>query len=295
MPKITSRRHKVQYVDIERALIRDKSLKSTSKLLYCLFVSIAESNDGNVFPSYSWLAEEVGYEYTPNVEHDDPIKAEENKERAMKKFIMSHLQPLIDRGLIEQTMNYSTTPDYEIVGYIDEREGTKKFTQSEQKSSYQSEQKSSLSNKSIRNKSIDTPISPTGDSVKNDQYGETPNPQKSYPYSQSKQKTQDQDTQQRYVIVPMSYPDRESYNAAVTELTLEGYRVIEEKITQACLEKWGEVKKPEQSEDAMKKAYDALPESMKKRVNLSPPPEEDPPEKQLFSTQESQINQVITV
>lgn len=111
MNKIINKRRVEQYVRLDRELMRDTRLKSNHKLLYALFCSLSESCE-NVFPSYSWLATEVGYEYNGKAE-----KGSIEAERAMKAFISDNLQPLIDLGLIVKIVNNGGTCDYEVYDF----------------------------------------------------------------------------------------------------------------------------------------------------------------------------------
>jgi CRISPR/Cas system-associated exonuclease Cas4 (RecB family) len=104
--RIINNRKPNNWVKFDRALMRDKRIKSHHKVLYLLFCSLSESVD-NVYPSYSWIAEEVGYNYTGEYEKDS-----NQYERAMKKFVAENLQPIIDIGWIKKTNNVGSSCDY---------------------------------------------------------------------------------------------------------------------------------------------------------------------------------------
>jgi hypothetical protein len=122
MPKITSKR-KSRFALMDRALMADKRIKGHHKILYTLLCSLAESCD-NVFPSYAWLAEQVGYDYNPSAEILDEVRAEANRERAMRKFIDTHLEPLEELGLVKRTHNVGGHCDFEVEEYYPEQKST---------------------------------------------------------------------------------------------------------------------------------------------------------------------------
>lgn len=106
--RIINNRKPNNWVKFDRALMRDTRLKSPQKVLYLLFCSLSESMD-SVYPSYAWIAEEVGYQYTGQAE-----KGSKDYESAMQQFIAYNLKPLIDLGWIKKTNNKGASCDYEV-------------------------------------------------------------------------------------------------------------------------------------------------------------------------------------
>jgi hypothetical protein len=133
------------YVQLDRELLKDKRLKPASKILYGLFVSMSATMEA-IYPSYSWIASEIGYEYNGKHKIGTP-----SYERAMKKYVKSIMQPLVELGLIKQTNNTGEKCDYEVHDYTPNRE-QKSSHHREQKSSHHREQKSSPSNKEYSDK-----------------------------------------------------------------------------------------------------------------------------------------------
>lgn len=131
MSKIISKR-KSRFVILDRDIISDKRLKSNHKLLYALLASLAESND-NVYPSYKWLAEQIGYE------------TEGKTEVALRMFMQRNLEPLIEMGLVEVKQNGGSTNDYFINDYIPEND------------KYRT-QKDENKDEMTRNKNVTTPV-----------------------------------------------------------------------------------------------------------------------------------------
>lgn len=111
MGKIINKRHAQPYITLDRAFIRDTRLEPTSKLIYGVLCALSESCE-NVYPSYGWLAEQIGYKYKGKHEVESP-----EYERAMKKYICENLQPLIDLNLIKKVENPGLTCDYEVHSY----------------------------------------------------------------------------------------------------------------------------------------------------------------------------------
>ena len=117
MPKINSKR-KAVFARVDRELMRDKRLKSNHKLLYSLLCSLGESCE-NIFPSYEWLAQEIGYD------------TEGKSENALYMFITRNLEPLIQYGLVSIEKNPDGTIDYNVHDYhptflLNEHENNKK-------------------------------------------------------------------------------------------------------------------------------------------------------------------------
>lgn len=106
--KIKNKRVSKQWVQYDRSLMRDKRLKSNHKQIYLLFCSLSESCN-TVYPSYAWIAEEVGYEYNGKYE-----VGSKQYEWAMKKFVQENIQPLIDLGWIKKTNINGQSCDYEV-------------------------------------------------------------------------------------------------------------------------------------------------------------------------------------
>jgi hypothetical protein len=73
-------------------------------MLYLVLQSLAESCD-NIYPSYTWLAEQVGYD----CKGKDPSSP--------KKVIARALEPLVEIGLIRVTNREGYTSDYDIEDY----------------------------------------------------------------------------------------------------------------------------------------------------------------------------------
>lgn len=108
MPKIINKRKPNNWVRFDRSLMRDTRLKSHHKIIYLLFCSLSESCD-NVYPSYSWIAEEVGYNYTGKHK-----KGSKEYESALQQFVSNNLEPLIKLGWIKKINNKGSSCDYEV-------------------------------------------------------------------------------------------------------------------------------------------------------------------------------------
>lgn len=108
MPKITNKRKSAGFVRLDRSLLRDTRLKSNHKILYALFCSMSETME-SVFPSYAWIAKEIGYEYTGKAK-----PGSEEYERALSKFISSNLEPIINLGWIKKINNNGESCEYEV-------------------------------------------------------------------------------------------------------------------------------------------------------------------------------------
>ena len=107
--KINNKRNRLNnWVAFDRSLMRDKRIKSNTKTMYLLFDSLSQSCN-NVYISYSYIAEEVGYEYKGKYE-----KGTKEYEDAMKKFVVYNLQPLIDLGWIKKTNKQGETCDWDV-------------------------------------------------------------------------------------------------------------------------------------------------------------------------------------
>lgn len=109
MPQIINKLKKTNsWVAFDRSLMRDTRLKSNHKIIYLLFRSFAESCE-NVFLSYSFIAEEVGYKYSGEFE-----KGSEQYERAMQKFVFENLKPLLELGWVKKINQIGKSCDWEI-------------------------------------------------------------------------------------------------------------------------------------------------------------------------------------
>jgi len=106
--KIINKRKPNNWVKFDRSLMRDTRIKSHHKIIYLLFCSLSEACE-NVYPSYSWVAEEVGYNYTGKYE----IGSKEY-ESALQQFVATNLEPLIKLGWIKKINNNGGTCDYEV-------------------------------------------------------------------------------------------------------------------------------------------------------------------------------------
>jgi len=140
MPQIINKLDKKGYVQFERSLMRDKRIKSNNKVMYLLLVSLAETCE-NVFPSYSWIADEVGYSY--NGKHE---VGTQEYERAMRKFVYENLEPLIELNMIKKINNIGESCDFEIYSYKSNPEQKSTGTVNKKVQGYP-EQKSTGSNK----------------------------------------------------------------------------------------------------------------------------------------------------
>jgi hypothetical protein len=140
------------WVSFDRSLMRDTRIKSNHKIIYLLFRSFAESCD-NVFLSYSYIAKEIGYEYTGEFEKDSP-----QFERAMRKFVFENLQPLLDLGWIKKINNNGSSCDWEV--YDHDCNPEPKSTETvNQKVQGNPEPKSTHSNKISSYKKLDLSLS----------------------------------------------------------------------------------------------------------------------------------------
>lgn len=106
--KIINKRKPNNWVKFDRSLMRDKRLKSHHKIIYLLFCSLSESCE-NIYPSYSWIAEEVGYSY--NGKHKVGSKEYDS---ALQQFVATNLEPLIKLGWIKKINNKGGSCDYEV-------------------------------------------------------------------------------------------------------------------------------------------------------------------------------------
>lgn len=150
MGQIISKRISKGWVQLDRSVMRDTRIKSTQKLIYALFCSMSETMD-NVYPTYSWIAQEVGYE-AKNIK----FESKENKEKATRKWVLENLQPLIDLGWIKQVQKHNHQGyDYEVYDHDCKTEhGTFRFPGTEPLGSKSTEPLGSLSNKEYSNKDI---------------------------------------------------------------------------------------------------------------------------------------------
>jgi hypothetical protein len=112
MPKIINNLPPESYVKLDRELLRDKRLSAESKLLYGVFVALARSCE-NVFPSYRWLASEIGYEYESRDENYDEAKAE----KATGAYIAKYVEELVRLNMVIKIVNPGKACDYQINNY----------------------------------------------------------------------------------------------------------------------------------------------------------------------------------
>lgn len=96
------------WVAFERSLMRDTRIKSNTKVMYLLFKSLSQSCE-KVYMSYSFIAQESGYVY--NGAHPENSEA---RERAMRKFVLMNLEPLLELGWIKKTNKVGESCDWEV-------------------------------------------------------------------------------------------------------------------------------------------------------------------------------------
>ena len=103
MSKITNKTNK-SWVGAERSLIRDERISQKSKMIYLVLLSLAQSCD-NVFPSYKFLADEIGY------------SSEDKSDAATGKYIRSGIKELQSINLVKVVPNSGKSNDYEIYSH----------------------------------------------------------------------------------------------------------------------------------------------------------------------------------
>ena len=106
--KIIDKTTNNSWVAFERSLMRYTGIKSHTKVMYLLFKSLSQSCE-SVYMSYSFIAKEVGYEYKGK--HPEGSEA---RERAMRKFVLSNLEPLLALGWIKKTNKVGESCDWEV-------------------------------------------------------------------------------------------------------------------------------------------------------------------------------------
>lgn len=122
MPKLINKTSPDGWVKMERELLSFKGLKPTPKLIYSLLRNLAQSCE-NVFPTYFWIAEHIGYETEVDPEELEGKTEEEaglimeNKRNATNKFVKYNLAPLLHLGLIRAVPRPGKGYDYEIYDF----------------------------------------------------------------------------------------------------------------------------------------------------------------------------------
>lgn len=106
--QIINKRKNQGWVKFDRSLMRDTRLKSHHKVLYLLLCSLSDTCD-QVYPTYSWIASEVGYQYSGKAE-----VGSYEYEDALQKFVSANLEPLINLGWIKKINKQGKSCDYEI-------------------------------------------------------------------------------------------------------------------------------------------------------------------------------------
>jgi hypothetical protein len=106
--KIINKRKAEGWVKFDRSLMRDTRVKSNHKAIYLLFCSLSETCE-NVYPTYAWIAGEVGYKYEGKEEVGSP-----QYHAAMQAFVAYNLEPIIKLGWIKKINKSGSSCDYEI-------------------------------------------------------------------------------------------------------------------------------------------------------------------------------------
>ena len=120
-PKLINKMRPRAWVSLDLELMRDKRLNSDQKLIYARLCNLAQSCE-NVFPTYTWIASEIGYdtEVADNATEEEKAK----KYDAIRRFISRQLAELENLKLIVKVANPGKSNDYEIYDYTPENKET---------------------------------------------------------------------------------------------------------------------------------------------------------------------------
>lgn len=157
MPQIINKTTE-SYVVATRALLADIELTQTAKVLYLVFLSLAQSCD-NVFPSYKWLASQIGYQTAmkpeTKIKFTTAAELEIHIEQCIGKYIKQYTDELHNAELVTKSLEKGSVHTYSVKNYHSRDPVEKSKGSPEKKVGGNPVEFSTVSTKSLSNKNIE--------------------------------------------------------------------------------------------------------------------------------------------